>query len=43
MATLGFLKTRTFWNKCYDIIISVHDVINKILLCDSNYVVDLVL
>ena len=43
MATLVFLKIRTFWNKCYDIIISVHDVINKILPYDSNYVVDLVL
>ena len=43
MAALGFLKIRIFWNKCYDIIISVHDVINKILPCDSNYVVDLVL
>ena len=31
-ATLGLLKIKVFWNKGYDIILSVYDVINKILL-----------
>ena len=43
MATLGLLKTKVFWNKGYDVIISVHDVTNKILLRDSNYIVDVVM
>ena len=36
LATLGLLKINLFWNKGYDIIISVHDVTNKMLSCDSN-------
>ena len=32
------LKTRIFWNNGYDIIISAHDITNKILSCDSNYI-----
>ena len=41
MATPGFLKmTTVFWNKDYDLIISVDDVANKILSRDSNYIVD---
>ena len=41
MATPGFLKiTKVFWNKGYDIIISVDDVTNKTLSRDSNYIVD---
>ena len=43
MATLGLLKIKVFWNKGYDVIISVHDVTNKILLRDSNYIVDVVM
>ena len=43
MATLGLLKTKVFWNKGYDVIISVHDVTNKILSRDSNYIVDVVM
>ena len=39
MATLGLLKITAFWNKSYDVIIPVDDVINKILLRDSNYTV----
>ena len=35
MATLGLLK-----RKVYDIIVSVHDVINKILSCGSDYILD---
>ena len=40
IATPGFLKITVFWNKGYDVIIPVHDVTNKILSRDSNYVVD---
>ena len=42
MATLGLLKIKIFWNKGYDVIISVHDVTNKILSLDSYYIVDMV-
>ena len=40
MATPGLLKITVFWNKGYDVIVSVNDVTNKILLRDSNYIVD---
>ena len=40
MATTGLLKITVFWNKGYDVIISVDDVTNKILSRDSNYIVD---
>ena len=40
MATPGLLKIKVFWNKGYDVIISYHDVTNKILSRDSNYIVD---
>ena len=40
MATLGLLKIRVFWNKCYDVIISAHEVTNKFLSHDLNYVID---
>ena len=43
MATLGLLKIKVFWNKGYDVIISVHDVTNKILSRNSNYIVDVVM
>ena len=43
ITTPGLLKIRVFWNNSYDAIISVHDVINKILSFDSNYIVDLVI
>ena len=43
MATTILLKIKTFWKKGYDIIIYVHDVTNKILSCDSNYIVDVVM
>ena len=43
MATLGFLKIKVFWNKGYDVIISIHDATNKILSRDSNYIVDVVM
>ena len=43
MATPDLLKTTLFWNKGYDVIIPVHDVSNKILSRDSNYIVDVVM
>ena len=43
MATPGLLKTTVFWNKGYDIIIYFHDVTNKILSPDLNYIVDVVM
>ena len=43
MATPGLLKIRVFWNEGYDVIISVHDVTNKILSCDLNYIIDAVM
>ena len=42
MATLGLLKREVFRNKCCDVLVSVHDVINKISSRDSNYIVDVV-
>ena len=39
MATPGLLKIRVFRNKVYDVIISVHDVPNKFLSRDSNYII----
>ena len=43
LATLGLLKIKVFWNKGYDVMISSHNVTNKILLRDSNYIVDVVI
>ena len=43
MATPGLLKITVFWNKGYDVIISVDDVTNKILWHDSNYIVDVLM
>ena len=40
-ATPGSLKIKVFWNKDYDVLISVGDVASKILSRDSNYIVDL--
>ena len=39
MATPGFLKRTVFWNKGYKVIIHAHDVNNKILSRDSNFIV----
>ena len=41
--TLGFLKIKVFWSKGYDVITSFHDITNRILSRDSNYVVDVVM
>ena len=43
MITLGLFKIKAFWNKIYDIIVSVYDVTNKILSDDSNYIVDVLM
>ena len=43
MANPGFLKITLFWNKDWDVKISVDDVINKILSRDSNYIVDVLM
>ena len=43
LAALDFLIIKVFWNKGYDVIICVNDFTNKILLCDSNYVLDVVM
>ena len=40
LATPGRLKIKIFRYKGYDVIIIEYDVTNKILLRDSNYVVD---
>ena len=39
MATTGVLKITVFWNKDYDVMISVDGVTNKILWRDSDYIV----
>ena len=39
MATPGVLKIMVFWNKGYDVIISVDDFTNKILSHDSIYII----
>ena len=43
MATLGLLKIKVFWNKCYDVINPVYDVTKKILFCDSDFIVNVVM
>ena len=40
MARPGLLKITVFRNKGYDVMISVHDLTNKILSRDSSYIVD---
>ena len=43
MATPGLLKIKVFYNIGYDVTVFVHDVTNKILSCDSNHIVDVVM
>ena len=43
LASPGLLKIKIFLNKGYDITISDHDVTNKILLRESNCIVDAVM
>ena len=40
MATPGLLRITVFWNKGYDVIISVDDVIGKVSSSDSNCILD---
>ena len=40
LANLDLHKIKVFWNKGYDVIISAHDVNNKILPHYSNYIAD---
>ena len=40
IATLGLLKITIFWNKGYDVIISMDDVTNRFLSRDANYILD---
>ena len=42
VATLGLFKIKLLWNKD-DVIIPVHDVTNKILSRDSNYIAEAVM
>ena len=42
MASVGFLQLKVFWSKGYDVIIYVHDITNKVLSRESNYIVDVV-
>ena len=43
MASPGLLNINFFWKKCYDVIISAHDVTSKTLSVDSNYNVTVVM
>ena len=43
MATAEVLKINVFWNKSFDVIISVHNATIKILSRDSNYTVDVIM
>ena len=40
MATPGLFKTRVLLNKGYHVITLAHDITNKILSRDSNFIVD---
>ena len=43
ITTPDLLKITAFWNNVYDVIISAHEIRNKILSRDSNYIVDVVM
>ena len=43
LATPGLLKIKIFQNKGYDVIIRDCDFTNKVLLPNSNYIVDVVM
>ena len=40
LASPGLLKIKIFQNKGYEIIIPHRDATNKILSCDSNYILE---
>ena len=43
LANLSLFKRKVFWDKVYDVIIFAHNVTNKILSHDLNYIVDVVM
>ena len=43
MGIPDLFKEKVFLKKVYDVIIFVHDVTNKILSPDSNYIIDVVM
>ena len=43
MASLGLVKIKVLWTKVYDVIIYFHEISNKILSHDPNYIVDMVM
>ena len=43
LATISFLQIKPLWNEGFGVITFAHDLNNKILWCDSNYTVDVVL
>ena len=42
-AAVSLLKIKIFWNKGYNIIISVRNNTNKNLSRDSNYIIDVIM
>ena len=43
LATPKLLIIKVFWNIGHDVIIPDYDVTNKILSCDSNYIINVVM
>ena len=43
VASARLLKLKIFWNKGYDVIVSVDGVTSRILSSDSNYMVDVIM
>ena len=43
LSTLGLLKIKLFSNESYCVIIFDHGITNKILICDSNGIVDVLI
>ena len=43
LTTIAIIKIKVFWNKGYYVIIYVHNVTIKVLLCGSNYIVHAVI
>ena len=43
LVTQGLLKTKVFWDKGYDVTISVNDITDRILSRESNFIVDVVM
>ena len=43
LGPLVFTLVKAFWIKIYDVIISVHNVPNKILSRDSKYIIDVIM